>query len=51
MQSNKLYGSKTWPVKKNEVAFQQAEMRMVRWICTIKVKDIVPSKELREDWE
>jgi len=23
-------------------------MRMVRWICNVKVKDRVPSKELRE---
>jgi len=23
-------------------------MRMVRWMCTVKVKDRVPSKELRE---
>jgi len=25
-----------------------AEMRMVRWMCNVKVKDRVPSKELRE---
>jgi len=44
-----LYGSETWPVRKeNEVAFKQAEMRMVRWLCDIKVKDRVPSKEERE---
>jgi len=29
------------------MAVQQAEMRMVRWMCDVKVKDIVPSKELR----
>jgi len=23
-------------------------MRMIRWICNVKVKDRVPSKELRE---
>ena len=44
-----LHGSETWPVRKeNVVAFQQAEMRMVRWMCNVKVKDRVPSKELRE---
>jgi len=44
-----LHRSETWPVKKeNEVALQQAEMRMVRWMSGIKVKDRVPSKELRE---
>jgi len=44
-----LHGSETWPVRKeNEVALQWAEMRMVRRMCDIKVKDRVPSKELRE---
>jgi len=31
-----------------KVALQRAEMRMVRWMCNVKVKDRVPSKELRE---
>ena len=44
-----LHGSETWPVRKeNEVALQRAEMRMVRWMCNVKVRDTVPSKELRE---
>jgi len=30
------------------VTLQQAEMRMVRWMCGIKLKDRFPSKELRE---
>ena len=30
------------------VALQQAEMRMVRWIRGVKLKDRLPSKELRE---
>ena len=30
------------------VALQQAEMRIVRWMCGIKLKDRLPSKELRE---
>ena len=43
------HGSETWPVRKeNEVALQRAEMRMVRWKCNVKVKDRVPSNELRE---
>jgi len=47
--SSMLHGSETWPVRKeNEVALQQAEMRMVSWMCNVKVKDRVPSKELRE---
>ena len=44
-----LHGSETWPVRKEcEVALQRAQMRMVRWTCNVKVKDRVPSKELRE---
>jgi len=48
-QSSMLHGSETWPDRKdNEMALQQAEMRMVRWMCNVKVKGRVPSKELRE---
>jgi len=47
VRSSVLHGSETWPVRKeNEVALQPAEMRMVRWMCGVKVK--VSSKELRE---
>ena len=49
MRSSMLHGSETWPVKKeNEVALQRPEMRMVRWMCIVKIKDRVQSKELRE---
>jgi len=42
-------GSQTWPVRKeNEVALQQTEMGMVRWMCGVKLQDRVPSKGLRE---
>jgi len=35
-----LHVSETWSVKKeNEVALQQAEMRMVRWMCDLKLQD------------
>ena len=48
VQSSMLHGSETWSVsKENEVALQRAEMRMVRWMCNVKVKDRVPGK-LRE---
>jgi len=44
-----LHGSETWPVrKKNEVSLQWADMRMVRWMCGVKLQDKIPSKELRE---
>jgi len=49
VHSSMLHGSKTWPVRKeNEVAFQWAEMRMVRWMCGVKLQDRVSSKGLRE---
>ena len=32
----------------NVVALQRAEMRMVRWMCGVKLNDRLPSKELRE---
>jgi len=44
-----LHGSETWPVRKeNVVALQRAEIRMVRWMCGVKLKDRLPSMELRE---
>ena len=40
VRSSMLHGSETWPVRKeNEVALQRAEMRMVRCMCNVKVKD------------
>jgi len=30
------------------VALQRAEMRMVKWMCDIKLQDRVPSKGLKE---
>jgi len=49
VRSSMLHGSETWPVRKeNEVALQRAEMRMVRWMCNVKIKDRVTNKELRE---
>ena len=44
-----LHRSETWPVRKeNVVALQRAEMRMVRWMYGVKLKDRFTSKELRE---
>ena len=46
VRSSMLHGSETWPVRKeNDEALQRAEMRMVRWMCNVKVKDGVPCKE------
>jgi len=42
-----LHGSETWPVRKeNEVALQRAELRMVRWMCGVKLQDRVPEVQL-----
>ena len=39
VRSSMLHGSETWPVRKeNVVALQRAEMRMVRWMCGIKLR-------------
>jgi len=47
--SSMLHGSETWPVwKENEVALERAEMRMVRWMSNVKVKDRVANKELKD---
>jgi len=44
-----LHGSETWPIRReNDRALQQAEIRMVRWMCGIKLQHRVPSKGLRE---
>jgi len=44
-----LHGSETWPIRKeNEMAVQRAEMRMVRWMCDVKLQDRITSKGLRE---
>ena len=47
MRSSMLHGSEIWPARK-EVALQRAEMRMVRWMCGVQLKDRFPSMELRE---
>ena len=49
MRNSMSHGSETWPLRKeNEVALQRAEVRMVRWMCGIKVNDRFPRDELRE---
>ena len=49
VRSSMLHGSETWPIRKeSEVAHQRAEMKIVRWMCGIKLQERVPSKGLRE---
>jgi len=41
-----LYGSETWPVKKeNKLTLQQTEIKMVRWMSGIKIADKFLSSE------
>ena len=49
VQTSMLHGSETWPLRKeNEVELQRAEIRMVRWMCGMKLQDRIPSKGLKE---
>jgi len=42
VRSSMMHGSETWPIRKeNEMALQQAEMRIVRWMCGMKLQDSV----------
>jgi len=44
-----LHKSETWLVRKeNEVALQRAEMRKVRWMRCVKLKDRFPNKGMTE---
>jgi len=44
-----LHGSETCPVKKeNKLTLQWAEMRIIRWMCGIKITDRFSSNQLRE---
>jgi len=40
--------NRLFPVWKENAALQRAELRMVRWMCGVQLKDRLPSKELRE---
>jgi len=49
VRSSMLHESETWAVgKETEMALQRAKMRVVRWMCGVKLKDRFPSRELRE---
>ena len=44
-----LYGSETWVIKKeDERRCERNEMRMVRWMCDVTLKDRKSNVELRE---
>ena len=44
-----LHGSETWPVKKDsELTRQWVEIRIIRWMCGVKVTDRFACSVLRE---
>ena len=49
VRSCMLYGSETWPMKKeHEAMLERTEMRMIRWMCGVTLRDRQTSSELRE---
>ena len=44
-----LHGSGTWPATKEDVTrLERNDMMMIRWICSAKLTDKIPSNELRD---
>ena len=44
-----LYGSETWMIKKeDERRCERNEMRMVRWVCDVTLKDRKQTVDLRD---
>ena len=49
VRSVMIYGAETWPMKKdNSSLLERAEMRMVRWMCGVTLRDHIRSEELRK---
>ena len=49
VRSAMAYGSETWAMTVEQSGrLERTEMRMVRWMCGVSLKDRVPSVELRE---
>jgi len=43
-----LNGSEAWPVRKeNELTLQRAELRMIRWLCSVRLTHRFTCNELR----
>ena len=44
-----VYGSETWAMTVElSNRLERTEMRMVRWMCGVSLRDRAPSEELRE---
>ena len=49
VRSAMVYGSETWAMTAEQSGrLERTEMRMVRWMCGVSLRDRVPSAELRE---
>ena len=43
-----LYGSDTWPVKKEDVIrLERNDARIVRWMCNVRPEDSISAEEPR----
>ena len=50
VQSSMIYRSETWAVNaEQEAKLERAEMRMVRWMCGVSLKEEKTNAELREN--
>jgi hypothetical protein len=48
VQSVMIYGSETWPMKVEDMnRLERTERMMMRWMCSVSLKDRVPIEELR----
>ena len=44
-----MYGSETWPMKKEDMQrLERTERMMVRWMCGVSLKNRISSDELKE---
>ena len=49
VRSSMIYGSETWAVNaEQEAKLERAEMRMVRWMCGVSLREKKTNAELRE---
>jgi len=49
VRSVMLYASETWPVTNEDIRrFERNDVMMIRWICSAKLSDKIPSNELKE---
>ena len=46
MQSVLIDGSETWPMKVDDMRLERTERLMVRWMCSVSLKDRILSKKL-----